>query len=49
VSARDGLVQAHSDEATALIALYAALGGGWDSATIPTASSSASSLPETKP
>ena len=49
VSARDGLVQAHSDEATALIALYAALGGGWDSTTIPTASSGANSPPETKP
>ncbi|TDW63153.1 NodT family efflux transporter outer membrane factor (OMF) lipoprotein [Novosphingobium sp. PhB55] len=29
-SARNGLVQAHSDRATALIALYDALGGGWD-------------------
>lgn len=30
VSARNGLVQAHSDRATALIALFDALGGGWD-------------------
>ncbi len=30
ISARNGLVQAHSDRATALIALYDALGGGWD-------------------
>jgi len=37
VSARNGLVQAHSDNATALIALYAALGGGWDSTVTPTA------------
>ena len=37
VSARDGLVQARSDQATALIGLYTALGGGWDSAITPTA------------
>lgn len=37
ISARNGLVQARSDKATALIALYTALGGGWDSSTIPTA------------
>jgi NodT family efflux transporter outer membrane factor (OMF) lipoprotein len=37
ISARNGLVQARSDKATALIALYAALGGGWDPATTPTA------------
>jgi NodT family efflux transporter outer membrane factor (OMF) lipoprotein len=37
ISARNGLVQARSDKATALIALYAALGGGWDSTTTPTA------------
>ncbi|MET0365895.1 MAG: efflux transporter outer membrane subunit [Sphingobium sp.] len=37
VSARNGLVQAKSDKATALIALYVALGGGWDSTTTPTA------------
>ncbi|MBO9621377.1 MAG: efflux transporter outer membrane subunit [Sphingomonas sp.] len=37
LSARNGIVQAQSDEATALIALYAALGGGWDSNTIPRA------------
>ncbi|TCM21721.1 NodT family efflux transporter outer membrane factor (OMF) lipoprotein [Novosphingobium sp. PhB165] len=30
VSARNGLVQAHADRATAVIALYNALGGGWD-------------------
>lgn len=35
VSARNGLVQARSDKATALIALYVALGGGWDSAVTP--------------
>lgn len=40
VSARDGLVQARSDNATALIALYAALGGGWDSTVTPTAPAS---------
>lgn len=37
VSARNGLVQARSDKATALVALYVALGGGWDSTTVPTA------------
>jgi NodT family efflux transporter outer membrane factor (OMF) lipoprotein len=37
ISARNGLVQARSDKATALIALYAALGGGWDSAVTPIA------------
>jgi NodT family efflux transporter outer membrane factor (OMF) lipoprotein len=37
VSARNGLVQARSDKATALIALYVALGGGWDSTVTPLA------------
>lgn len=37
VSARNGLVQARSDTATALIALYVALGGGWDASITPTA------------
>lgn len=37
ISARNGLVQARADKATALIALYTALGGGWESSTIPTA------------
>ena len=36
VSARNGLVQARSDKATALVALYVALGGGWDAAADPT-------------
>ncbi|MCE7795478.1 efflux transporter outer membrane subunit [Sphingobium sufflavum] len=35
VSARNGLVQARSDKATALIALYGALGGGWDASATP--------------
>jgi outer membrane protein, multidrug efflux system len=39
ISARNGLVQARSDKATALVALYVALGGGWDSAVVPTAAS----------
>lgn len=43
VSARDGLVSARSDKATALVALYVALGGGWDSAAAPAA------LPSTAP
>jgi outer membrane protein TolC len=31
LSARNGLTQAQSDGATALVQLYLALGGGWDS------------------
>jgi len=37
LSARNGLSQARGDEATALIALYAALGGGWDATVVPQA------------
>ncbi|HVI99935.1 MAG TPA: efflux transporter outer membrane subunit [Sphingomonas sp.] len=37
LSARNGLTQAKSDQATALIQLYLALGGGWDSTIAPTA------------
>lgn len=37
VSARNGLVQARGDKATALIALYGALGGGWDATVTPVA------------
>lgn len=37
ISARNGLVQARSDKATALIALYTALGGGWDASVTPAA------------
>ena len=36
ISARNGLNQARSDKANALIQLYLALGGGWDAATAPT-------------
>jgi len=36
ISARNGLVQARSDRATALIGLYVALGGGWDMTAPPT-------------
>lgn len=36
ISARNGLVQARADKATALVALYVALGGGWDAAADPT-------------
>lgn len=35
ISARNGLVQARADKATALIQLYLALGGGWDAGTVP--------------
>ena len=37
LSARNGLVQARGDQATALIQLYNALGGGWDAAVVPVA------------
>lgn len=35
LSAENGLTSARADQATALVALYAALGGGWDAAAIP--------------
>ena len=35
LSARNGLTQAQADQATALVQLYAALGGGWDAASLP--------------
>jgi NodT family efflux transporter outer membrane factor (OMF) lipoprotein len=35
ISARNGLTQARADQATALVQLYLALGGGWDSSTVP--------------
>lgn len=35
ISARNGLVQARSDKAAALIQLYLALGGGWDASVTP--------------
>lgn len=37
LSAQNGLTQARSDQATALIALYDALGGGWDPDVVPQA------------
>jgi NodT family efflux transporter outer membrane factor (OMF) lipoprotein len=37
VSARNGIAQARADQATALIQLYNALGGGWDATVVPTA------------
>jgi outer membrane protein TolC len=37
LSARNGLSQSQADQATALIQLYLALGGGWDSTSIPEA------------
>ncbi len=35
LSARNGISQARADQATALIQLYNALGGGWDATTVP--------------
>ncbi|MCU6453547.1 efflux transporter outer membrane subunit [Sphingomonas sp. A2-49] len=37
LSAQNGLVQARSDQSTALVALYNALGGGWDASVVPQA------------
>ncbi|HEU4961755.1 MAG TPA: efflux transporter outer membrane subunit [Sphingomonas sp.] len=37
ISAHNGLTQAKADQATALVQLYLALGGGWDSTTAPVA------------
>ncbi|MCM8731910.1 efflux transporter outer membrane subunit [Hephaestia sp. GCM10023244] len=37
LSARNGLTQAKADQATALVQLYLALGGGWDSQQVPVA------------
>ncbi|HEX8301265.1 efflux transporter outer membrane subunit [Sphingomonas sp.] len=37
LSARNGISQAQADQATALIQLYLALGGGWDSSVTPQA------------
>lgn len=45
LSAQNGLTQARSDQAAALIALYAALGGGWEPASIPTAAATRTSTP----
>ncbi|MBB5700108.1 efflux transporter outer membrane subunit [Sphingomonas yantingensis] len=36
LSARNSLTTAASDESTALVQLFAALGGGWDAGTVPT-------------
>jgi outer membrane protein TolC len=40
LSARDGLASSHGDEALALVQLYRALGGGWDSTAAPLTGSS---------
>jgi len=37
LNARNGLTQARSDSVTALVQLYVALGGGWDSNVVPEA------------
>ncbi|UVO51950.1 efflux transporter outer membrane subunit [Sphingomonas sp. SUN019] len=37
LSAQNGATQARADAASALVQLYNALGGGWDSAVVPTA------------
>lgn len=37
LSARNGLTSARADQATALVQLYLALGGGWDAGAVPVA------------
>jgi NodT family efflux transporter outer membrane factor (OMF) lipoprotein len=37
LNAQNGLTQARSDKSTALVALYVALGGGWDATRVPEA------------
>ena len=37
LNARNGLTQARADRVTALVQLYVALGGGWDSSAVPEA------------
>lgn len=43
LNARNGLLQAQADRATALVQIYLALGGGWDSAADPAARAAAPS------
>ena len=45
LSSRNSAAQARADEATALVQLFAALGGGWDSTTVPTAPPRAAAAP----
>jgi len=45
ISARNGLLQARADKASALIQLYLALGGGWDASSIPTTDTVATPTP----
>ena len=49
LSARNGLSQARSDEATALIALYVALGGGWQIGPAPEAPPRGEPMPLSTP
>ena len=49
VSARNGLAQAQADQATALVQLYLALGGGWDESSIPSAAPISSPLTAGQP
>ncbi len=45
LSAQNGLTSARSDQATALVSLYNALGGGWDASVVPQAPERASRTP----
>ncbi len=45
LSTRNGAAQARADEATALVQLFAALGGGWDATIVPQAPPRAAPAP----
>ncbi|MBB4153759.1 NodT family efflux transporter outer membrane factor (OMF) lipoprotein [Sphingomonas jinjuensis] len=49
LSATNGIAQARADQATALVQLYVALGGGWDATTVPTAPPPGATVPTTAP
>ena len=48
LNAQNGLVQARSDAATAQVALFAALGGGWDDTTTPEAPPRLATTPDNR-
>ncbi|RDE05390.1 efflux transporter outer membrane subunit [Sphingomonas aracearum] len=45
LSAQNGLADARASQASALVQLYLALGGGWDATTVPTATPARASVP----
>lgn len=49
LSATNGIAQARADQATALVQLYVALGGGWDATGVPAAPPAGATVPITAP